>query len=63
LKDDVYISLEWAIEDEVEAGRLYYSKVRGLTFKRHFYIAYLKDRRHDLYLEKIVEYIMKKEKI
>ena len=62
-KQTVAIMSKVAIEDEVEAGRLYYSRVRGLTFKRHFYLAYLKERKHDMYLEKIVDFIMKKDKI
>ncbi len=62
-KQTVAIMSKIAIEDEVEAGRLYYAKVRNLTFKRNFYIAYLKDRKHDVYLEKVVDFIMKKDKI
>ena len=51
------------VEDDIEAGTLYSSKIKGLVFKRPFYVAYLKDRKHDMYLEKVVDFIMKKDKL
>ena len=62
-KQTVAIMSKIAIEDLIEEGKLFCAKVKGLSFKRHFYIAYLKDRKHDVYLEKVVEYIMKKDKL
>ena len=59
----VAIMSKIALEDEIEEGKLFSAKVKGLSFKRHFYVAYLKDRKHDMYLEKIVDFIMKKDKI
>lgn len=50
------------VEDEVEAGILYCSKVRGLTFKRSFYVAYLKDRKHDAFIDKVTSFIMSRRK-
>ena len=63
VKQTVAIMSKVAIEDELESGRLFCAKIRGLKFKRNFYIAYLKERKHDMYLEKVVDFIMKKEKI
>jgi len=62
-KQTVAIISKVAIEDEVRDGRLYCGKIRGLRFKRNFYIGYIKDRKHDVYLEKMVDFIMKKDKI
>ncbi len=59
----VAIMSKVAIEDFIEDKKLYSSKVKGLSFKRHFYLAYLKDRKHDMYLEKVVDFIMKKDKL
>ncbi|MCH9812551.1 MAG: LysR family transcriptional regulator [Epsilonproteobacteria bacterium] len=50
------------VEDEVEAGILYCAKVRGLTFKRSFYVAYLKDRKHDAFIDKVTNFIMSRRK-
>ncbi len=62
-KQTVAIMSKIAIEDEILDTKLYSAKVRGLSFKRHFYVAYLKDRKHDMYLEKVVDFIMKKDKL
>lgn len=59
----VAIMSKVAIEDLLEDKKLYCAKVKGLSFKRHFYVAYLKDRKHDMYLEKVVDFIMKKDKL
>ena len=59
----VAIMSKVAIEDLLEDKKLYCAKVKGLSFKRHFYVAYLKDRKHDMYLEKVVNFIMKKDKL
>jgi DNA-binding transcriptional LysR family regulator len=46
------------VEDDLESGLLFSSKIRGLTFKRPFYVAYLKDRKHDAFIEKVTNFIM-----
>ncbi len=46
------------VEDDIESGLLYSSKVRGLTFKRPFYLAYLKDRKYDAFIDKVTNFIM-----
>lgn len=46
------------VEDDIEAGTLYCSKIKGLVFKRPFYVAYLKDRKHDAFIEKVTSFIM-----
>ncbi len=46
------------VEDDIEAGNLYCAKIKGLVFKRPFYVAYLKDRKHDAFIEKVTSFIM-----
>jgi DNA-binding transcriptional LysR family regulator len=62
-KQTVAIISKVAIEDELEAGRLYCAKIKGLKFKRNFYVGYVKNRKHDVFLEKVVNFIMKKDRI
>ncbi len=50
------------VEDEVENGMLYCAKIKGLTFKRPFYVAYLKDRKHDAFIDKVTSFIMSRRK-
>ncbi len=50
------------VEDEVENGMLYCAKIKGLTFKRPFYVAYLKDRKHDAFIDKVTNFIMSRRK-
>ncbi len=50
------------VEDDIEAGMLYYAKIKGLVFKRPFYVAYLKDRKHDAFIEKVTSFIMSRRK-
>ncbi|NPA29499.1 MAG: LysR family transcriptional regulator [Epsilonproteobacteria bacterium] len=46
-----------AIADEVAAGRLYESRIRGHRIKRKLYIAYSKERKHDAFIENVVSYL------
>jgi DNA-binding transcriptional LysR family regulator len=50
------------VEDEIENGILYCAKIKGLTFKRPFYVAYLKDRKHDAFIDKVTSFIMSRRK-
>ena len=50
------------VEDEIESGMLYCAKIKGLTFKRPFYVAYLKDRKHDVFIDKVTSFIMSRRK-
>ncbi|MEA1918173.1 MAG: LysR family transcriptional regulator [Campylobacterota bacterium] len=46
------------ISDELQAGILHESKIRDYTIKRKFYIAYLKDRKLDAYVDNVVNYLL-----
>jgi len=62
-KQTVAIISKYTINDELEMGKLYASKIKGLEFKRSFYLAYLKERKHDAFIDKVVSFFMKKRKI
>ena len=46
------------IKNEVKAGKLYEARLKGHPIKRKLYIAYLKDRKHDVYVNNVVNYLL-----
>ncbi len=46
------------IADEVQQGLLFEARVRNFKLKRKFYIAYSKERKHDAFIESVVNYLM-----
>ncbi len=64
-KDDVptcSIVSKNSIEDFVKAGILYESRLPNVQMKRKLYIAYLKDRKHDAFIENVVNYLISQNK-
>ncbi len=59
----VSIISKYTIEAELESGQLYAAKIKGLEFKRAFYLAYLKERKHDAFIDKVISFFMRKRKI
>jgi DNA-binding transcriptional LysR family regulator len=47
-----------AISDLVAAGKLHEARLPNIKMKRKLYIAYLKDRKHDAFIENVVSYLM-----
>jgi len=62
-KPTVSIISSHVISDEVENGSLYSARIRGVKIKRHLYIVYLKDRRHDAYINGMIDFLMNMKKI
>ncbi len=62
-KQTVGIISKYSINDELESSKLYATKIKGLEFKRSFYLAYLKERKHDAFIDKVVNFFMRKRKI
>lgn len=62
-RQTVSIISRHTIEEEVGNGKLYVAKIKGLEFKRAFYLAYLKERKHDAFIDKVVDFFMRKRKI
>lgn len=52
-----------AVQDEVESGELFMSKVRGMKFHQKLYLAYLKELKNDVFIMRATNYIMGKKKI
>jgi DNA-binding transcriptional LysR family regulator len=50
------------IEQRVKNKELYYAKIKGLKLTRKLYIAYLKDRKNDAFLDRVINYITSKKK-
>ncbi len=46
------------IEDEVQQGTLYEARIRNFKLRRKFHIVYSKDRKHDAFIEGVVNYLM-----
>jgi DNA-binding transcriptional LysR family regulator len=46
------------ISDDIDNGRLFDGRLKGLKIKRKLYIAYLKDRKHDAFIDNVVNYLM-----
>jgi DNA-binding transcriptional LysR family regulator len=56
-KQTVSIASKHAIEDLVRNGILFETKLPNLKMKRKLYIAYLKDRKHDAFIESVINYL------
>jgi DNA-binding transcriptional LysR family regulator len=60
-KDDVptcSIVSRHAIEDFIKAGILHDGRISNVKMKRKLYIAYLKERKHDAFIENVVNYLI-----
>ena len=51
------------IKADIEAGRLFESRIKGHNIKRKFYIAYLKERKHDAFVDNVVSYLLSINKV
>ena len=59
----VSILSKFIVNDEVEKGTLYISKMKGLKLSRMLYLCYLKDRKHDALIDNVINYVMSKQQI
>ena len=46
------------IKNEVKNGTLFEARLKGHKIERKLYIAYLKDRKHDVYINNVVNYLL-----
>ncbi len=49
---------KFVIQEELSKGLLYMSQVKGVKIKRHFSVVYLKERKHDAFIEKVSDFVM-----
>ncbi len=59
----VSIMSKHVAQTEVENGTLYESKLKNHKMVRKFYIAYSKDRKHDAFVDNVVNYLLSLHKI
>ncbi len=54
----VSIMSRHVIKSEIENGKLYEARLKNHKITRSFYIAYLKDRKHDAFVDNVVNYLL-----
>ncbi|QOP46321.1 LysR family transcriptional regulator [Sulfurimonas paralvinellae] len=54
----VSIMSRHVIKAEIENGTLYEARLKNHKITRHFYIAYLKERKHDAFVDNVVNYLL-----
>lgn len=56
-KQTVSIVSKHAINEQIKSGTLFDAKLPDVTMKRKLYIAYLKDRKHDAFIDSVITYL------
>ncbi len=51
------------IQDELNNGTLHCARIKGFKLSRTLYIAYIKERKHDAFIDSVINYLMSKKKI
>lgn len=59
----VSIMSRHVIQAELESGRLYEARLKNYKIERNFYIAYLKERKHDAFVDNVVNFLLSLNKI
>jgi LysR family transcriptional regulator, transcriptional activator of the cysJI operon len=59
----VSIMSRHVIQSELESGRLYEARLKNYKIERSFYISYLKERKHDAFVDNVVNYLLSLNKI
>jgi DNA-binding transcriptional LysR family regulator len=59
----VSIMSRHVIQNELENGKLFEARLKNHKIVRSFYIAYLKERKHDAFVDNVVNYLLSLNKI
>jgi DNA-binding transcriptional LysR family regulator len=59
----VSIMSRHVIKSEIEDGRLYEARLKNYKITRHFYIAYSKERKHDAFVDNVVNFLLSLNKV
>jgi DNA-binding transcriptional LysR family regulator len=51
------------IAQEIKEGKLFEARLKNYKIERNFYIAYLKDRKHDAFVDNVVHYLLSLNKV
>jgi len=46
------------IGEEIASGRLYEARIKNFNIKRKFYVAYSKERKHDAFIDNVVNFLL-----
>ncbi|MDD3476213.1 MAG: LysR family transcriptional regulator [Sulfurimonas sp.] len=59
----VSVMSKHVIAAEIAEGKLFDARLKNYKLERHFYIAYLKDRKHDAFVDNVVNYLLSLNKV
>jgi DNA-binding transcriptional LysR family regulator len=59
----VSIMSRHVIQDEIKNGALYEAKIKNHKITRRFYIAYPKDKKHDAFIDNVINYLLSLSKV
>jgi len=62
-KPVVSVMSRHVIMDELNEGKLFEARLKNYKIERSFYIAYLKERKHDAFVDNVVNYLLSLNKI
>jgi len=54
----VSIMSRYVIQDDIKDGKLFEAKIKNQKIQRKFYIAYLKDKKHDAFVDNVINYLL-----
>ena len=58
LKPVASVMSRHVIKDELKDGKLFEARIKDHKIERKFYIAYLKERKHDAFIDNVVNYLL-----
>jgi len=59
----VSIMSRHVIKSEIQEGKLFEARLKNHKITRNFYIAYLKERKHDAFVDNVVHYLLSLQKV
>ncbi len=59
----VSVMSKHVIAAELAEGKLFEARLKNYKIERHFYIAYLKDRKHDAFVDNVVNFLLSLNKV
>jgi len=59
----VSVMSRYVIADELKDGKLFEARLKNYKIERNFYIAYLKERKHDAFVDNVVNFLLSLNKV
>lgn len=59
----VSVMSRYVIQNEIDSGRLFEARLKNYKIERKFYIAYLRERKHDAFVDNVVNFLLSLNKI